>query len=114
MTKFASDKTVGHALPTDKKILAAVGTIALRHGQLDNGLKMIIRDLTGVSTLDALDATAREGSRELRARILKLARQRLGEGPALVRLQALLTRARRASDKRNELMHAICGTELDG
>jgi len=75
---------------------------------------MTIKDLTGVDQTEALDATARDGSRELRERIRKLARQRLGEGVALVRLQALLARAGRATDKRNELMHAVWGTELDG
>jgi membrane-bound lytic murein transglycosylase B len=105
---------VGHGLPTDEKMLAMIGTIALRHGQLDNALKMIIKDLSGIEHEEALDATARVGSRELRDRVRKLARQRLGEGTALLRLQALLTRAERATDKRNELMHAVWGTELDG
>jgi hypothetical protein len=114
MTKSAKHQMVGHGLPTDEKILAAVGSIALRHGQLDNALRMTIKDLTGVDRTEALDATARDGSRELRERIRKLARQRLGDGAALVRLQALLTRAARATEKRNELMHAVWGTELDG
>jgi hypothetical protein len=114
MAEFPKDKWVGHGLPTDEKILSAVGTIGLRHSQLDNALRMIIKDLTGVDHTEALDATARVGSQQLRERIRKLARQRLGEGTALVRLQALLTRAQRATDKRNELMHAVWGTELDG
>jgi hypothetical protein len=100
-----------HFRPT-KKILAAIGAIALRHGQLDNALRMTIKDLTGVDQTEALDATVRDGSGELRERIRKLARQRLGDGAALVRLQALLTRVRRATDKRNELMHAVWGVEL--
>jgi hypothetical protein len=114
MAKSAKDKWVLPRLPTDEKMLAAVGTIALRHGQLDNALRMTIKDLTGVDQTEALDATARDGSRELRERIRKLARQRLGDGATLLRLQALLTRAGRATDKRNELMHAVWGTELDG
>jgi hypothetical protein len=111
---MSKDKWVTHGLPEDEKILAAIGIIALRHGQLDNALRMMIKDLTGVDQTEALDATAREGSRELRERIRKLARQRLGEGEALVRLQALLTRAERATGKRNDLMHAVWGAELDG
>jgi len=114
MAKSVKGTSVLHALPTDEKILAAIGTIALRHGQLDNALRMTIKDLTGVDHTEALDATARDGSRELRERIRKLARHRLGEGVALVRLQALLTRAGRATGQRNKLMHAVWGTELDG
>jgi hypothetical protein len=110
----AKEKKITLALPTDEKILVAVGKIALRHGQLDNALRMTIKDLTGVDKTEALDATARVGSRELRERIRKLARQRLGEGAALVRLQALLQRAERASKQRNEWMHAVWGTEVDG
>jgi hypothetical protein len=105
---------VGHGLPDDEKILAELGKITLRHGQVDNALRMTIKDLTGVSQTQALDATARDGSRELRERTRTLARQRLGEGAALVRLQALLARAGRATKKRNELIHAAWGTELDG
>jgi hypothetical protein len=114
MTRQTEGENVGHALPDDDKILAAIGTIALRHGQLDNALRMTIGDLTGVEKTESLDATARDGSRELRDRIRRLARKRLGEGTPLVRLQAILTRAARATDKRNELLHAVWGTELDG
>jgi hypothetical protein len=72
------------AIPEDQAVLAAVGKIALRHGQLDHVLRMTIKSLTGVSVNEAIDATARQGSRELRERIRKLARRRLGEGVALV------------------------------
>jgi hypothetical protein len=114
MARPEKAKVVRHALPTNINIIAAVGKIALHHGQLDNALRMIIKDLTGVNQTEALDATARDGSRELRERIRRLARQRLGEGAALVRLQALLERAGRITQKRNELLHAVWGTELDG
>lgn len=95
-------------------ILVRLGTIALRHAHLDHILRMTIKSLTGVSIGQALDATAFEGSRALRERIKKLARQRLGEGKALVQLQALLERCRRASDKRNKFTHNIWAQELDG
>jgi hypothetical protein len=75
---------------------------------------MIFKELTGVEKAVALDATARDGSRELRARIRRLARQRLGEGVPFVRLEAILTSAERATEKRNELLHSVWGTELDG
>jgi hypothetical protein len=80
-------------MPEDPAVLAAVGKIALQHGQLDHVLRMTIKSLTGVSMKEALDATARQGSRELRERIRKLARRRLGEGVGLVQLEANLERA---------------------
>ncbi len=92
-------------------MLAALGRIALRHGQLDNVMKMVIKDLAGVTREEALDATSKQMSGELRRRIRKLAKQRLGEGRALVKLDALLERAQRATERRNELFHQTWGTE---
>lgn len=105
---------VHHGLPTDERVLAAIGKIALRHGQLDNQMRLLVKDLTGVSKPEALDATLREGSGQLRERIRKLARMRLGDGSALVRLQALLERASRVTRRRNEILHWVWGTEFDG
>ncbi|WP_300297343.1 hypothetical protein [Ferrovibrio sp.] len=114
MSIKTTQQKVTHALPDEPEVLAAIGRIALRHGQLDNQLKMLIRSLTGVSKEEALDATRRNGSSELRDRINKLARKRLGEGTPLVKLQALLTRAAQATEKRNQLLHGVWGTDLDG
>lgn len=100
-----------YGLPNSKKILAALGRIALRHGQLDNAMKMVIKDLTGVTQEEALNATSRQMSGKLRERIRKLAKHRLGEGRALLKLEALLERAQRATERRNELVHRTWGTE---
>jgi hypothetical protein len=101
-------------IPDDPAIVAAIGRIALRHGQLDYILRMTVKTLSGLSIQDALDATARLGSRDLRERIRKLARQRLGEGPALLRLEAILERAAKATNSRNRLLHSLWAHELDG
>src|ERR1700730_9932914 len=101
-------------IPEDPTVIGAVGRIALRHGQLDYILRMTIKTLGGLSIQDALDATARLGSRELRERIRKLARQRLGEGAPLLRLEAILQRAAKATDRRNHLLHTLWANELDG
>jgi hypothetical protein len=101
-------------LPEDQNILAAIGKIALRHGQLDYHLHMTVRTLAGITINEAIDATARQGSGTLRERIRKLARKRIGEGDALVRLDALLERSRRTTERRNELLHGLWAYELDG
>jgi hypothetical protein len=101
-------------IPDDPSVVAAVGRIALRHGQLDYILRMTIKTLGGLSIQDALDATARLGSRDLRERIRKLARQRLGEGAPLLHLEAILQRAAKATDRRNHLLHTLWAHELDG
>ena len=101
-------------IPEDKQVLAAVGTISIRHGQLDYCLKMTIKSIMGLSILETLDATDSQGSFDLRKRIRKLAKQRFGEGETLVKLDALLTRASRATGNRNQILHSLWAYELDG
>ena len=101
-------------IPNDTELLAAFGEVALRHEHLNHILRMTIKTLARLRPDEAFDATAFDGAAQMRERIRKLARQRLGEGEALLKLQALLERCRRASDKRNELMHGIWAKELDG
>lgn len=107
----AMESTVGTVammtmeLPEDPRLLEAVGRVALFHGHLDFALRYLIKSLSGCSVQEALDATAYDGSRELRLRASKLARQRLGEGAALIRIQALLQRCASATQKRNDLIH---------
>jgi hypothetical protein len=100
-------------MPDDTSVLAAIGKIAIRHGQLEHSLKMAVKTFSDVSIEEAIDATARQGGRDLRERVRKLARSRLGEGVALVKLDAILQRAQRATDERNALLHCLWGVELD-
>jgi hypothetical protein len=101
-------------VPEDKRVLEAIGKIAIRHGQLDYSMKMAIRTLSGVAIDEAIDATERQSSRDLRERVRRLARKRIGDGEAFVRLEAILERARRATERRNELLHGLSAQELDG
>jgi hypothetical protein len=101
-------------VPTDRDLLATFGEVALRHEHLTHILRMTIKTLAKLNPDEALDATVYYGSRQLREHIRKLARQRLGDGEPLLKLQALLERCRRATDRRNELIHGIWAKELDG
>ena len=101
-------------VPDDKELLAAFGEMALRHEHLNYILRMTIKTLAKLTPQEALDATVNEGSRQLRERVRKLARQRLGEGPSLLKLQALMQRCQRVTDKRNEMVHSVWAKELDG
>ena len=102
------------AVPAADNILIAIGIISVRHSHLDYVLRMTIKSLADVSIAEALDATKYQGSRQLRGRIRKLARQKLGEGQPLIRLEALLTQCERATTKRNTLIHNVWAKELDG
>lgn len=101
-------------VPEDPRLLAAFGEVALRHEHLSHILRMNIKTLAGLEVAQALDATAFDGASVLRDRIRKLAKQRFGEGPPLLKLQALLERCRRATDKRNDFVHSVWAQELDG
>ena len=101
-------------VPTDTAVLASIAGIALRHSHLDYILRLTIKSLADVPISVAMDATASAGSAVLRKRIAKLARRRLGEGPDLIKLQALLKRCRRASEKRNDYIHKIWAQDVVG
>lgn len=107
-------KMMSFHVPQDRDLLAEIGEVALRHEHLNHILRMTIKTLARLDVNEALDATAYDSSSQLRDRIKKLARQRLGEGEPLLKLQALLERCKRATEKRNDLVHSVWGKELDG
>jgi len=101
-------------VPEDPDWLRAFGRVAIVHAHLEHVLRMFIKTLANVTIEDALDATERETSSSLRDRAKKIARQRLGEGAPLIRVQALIARCKRATDQRNELIHNIIGSDWRG
>ena len=101
-------------VPEDKDLLAILGEITLRHKHLNHILKMTIKTLANLKPAQAIDALKYTGSSELRKRINKLAKNRLQEGQALLKLQAILTRAERLTEQRNKLIHGLWAQELDG
>jgi hypothetical protein len=101
-------------VPSDVRLLAAFGEVALRHEHMNHILKMTIKSLTGVTPAEAIAATTFESSAQLRERVRKIARKRLGDGAALVKLQAILAHCKRLTERRNELVHGLWAQELDG
>jgi hypothetical protein len=112
--KIMKSRMIMFHVPQDKELLSALGVVTLRHEHLNHILKMTIKTLLNLTPEEALDATRYEGSRSLRMRINKLAKKKLGEGEALLKLQALLGRAERLTEKRNQLIHGLWAEELDG
>lgn len=107
-------RMVSFHVPQDQELLAAFGEVALRHEHMNHILKMTIKSLAGLTPAEALAATKYEGSGQLRDRIRKIARKRLGEGTPLLKLQAILANCERLTEKRNELVHGLWAQELDG
>src|SRR4051794_15579447 len=96
-----------HYVPKNVNILKAIALVTLRHNQLDHMLIYLIKSLANVTIEQAFGATQYQGSKTLRDRIKKLARQRLGEGAALIKLQDQMERCARATLRRNELVHNV-------
>lgn len=109
-----SSRLVTFHVPENKEILAALGVVTLRHEHLNHILKMTIKSIAGITPEEASYALKYEGSRSLRDRIKRLARKELGEGKALLKLQAILGRAEKATENRNRFIHGLWAKELDG
>lgn len=107
-------KMISFHIPKDQILLATLGEVALRHEQMNHILKMTIKSLADLTPDEVIAATKYEGSRQLRDRIKKLARKRLGEGAPLLKLQAIMTNCENLTDKRNELVHGLWAQEIEG
>lgn len=101
-------------VPEDKELLSILGEITLRHEHMNHILKMTVKSLANLTPAQAIDALKYTGSGELRKRVNKLAKNRLREGEALLKLQAILIRAERLTEQRNKLTHGLWAQELDG
>jgi hypothetical protein len=104
-------ETIVFHVPEDPEWLKAFGRVSVVHTHLDHILRMLIKTLANVTVEVALNATDGEGSAALRDRIKKLAKQRLGEGAALLGLQDIVERCRRVTERRNSLIHATIASD---
>src|SRR6185437_5680116 len=102
-------------IPEDQpEFLKAAARVSLSHGHLDYSLRMCIKTFAEVEIGVALRATQYTGARQLRARVRKFAKKRLGDGPIFVRFQDLLARCGEATEQRNRLIHEICALDENG
>jgi hypothetical protein len=109
-----SIRFVGLHVPANQELLAAFGEVALRHEHMSHILRMTMKSLAGITPAEALAATKYESSRQLRDRVKALARKTLGEGAALLKLQALVHTCETLTEKRNDLVHGLWAKGLDG
>jgi hypothetical protein len=100
-------------VPEDTSLLAAIGRIAVLHGHLEYAWRMTIKRLTGAAVGKSLRETELNQFPKLKCRIKK-ALQPVGD-PAAVKLLQILDRSKRATDRRNELLHGFwCKRVSDG
>jgi hypothetical protein len=105
---------MSYHLPEDSELLAAFGAVAIRHSQLEHALTMMVKTIAELPVEDADAATAELGVAEVREIIKRIAKQAWGESPELLKVRAFMTRAKKLSSRRNDLLHALVAQELDG
>jgi hypothetical protein len=94
-------------MPEDKDLQAAGGRVAIRHGQLDHVLRMMLRSIDDITAEEAWSRTGRMTSGLLCQCVRKAAKAAIGEAEAFLQIDALLIEAASATDERNKLMHAL-------
>ena len=100
--------------PDDPDWLAAYGKVAAHSALLDLVMSMTIKSITEVSVENALRATRRTTAWALRERVRKLAKDRLGDGPAFIELEAILCLAEEWAEERNSLIHSVFARDEAG
>src|SRR5262245_456582 len=92
-------------VPTDQGLHAALGRMAMAHTQLELILRYCVKSIAGLQVEEALDAT--EGMRlsDLRRRIQRLFAEKKPTEGEKTQLDAILGRAKRLSEKRNDYLH---------
>jgi hypothetical protein len=105
---------VHFSVPENTDLLIEMGTVGVWHSHLDYVLKMFIKSLTGVTIDEVRTATNFHGSAKLRTRIYKIARKRIRDDAAMIRVESLLERCRVVTERRNALVHGIYAQDRDG
>jgi hypothetical protein len=102
------------ALPQHPGLLEALGRLAVAHTHLELILRYTVKTVAGVSLRDGLDATEGERTSDVRRRIKKIFVQTKPTEAEVVKLDALLNRARLLSEKRNDFLHSAWSETDDG
>jgi hypothetical protein len=97
-------------IPDDQPLLAAIGRAAVAHAQLDYVLKLTVKTIEGRSHEDVMVDNELRGARKIRKRIAKQAEKRLGNSDAAKKLKALLDKAEKASERQNEFVRNVFGS----
>ncbi len=102
------------SMPSDQELVMALSKLAIAHTQLELVLRYTVKTLSGLSIADALDATSQDRMPALRERIKQLFKEHKATPTEKVRLDALLQRAKRLTDKRNNFLHSVWSSTPEG
>jgi hypothetical protein len=101
-------------MPTDPNLVTALGQLVIAHTQLELVLRYMIKTLSGLDLVEALDGTAEDRMPDLRARIKQLFRDKKATATERLKLDALLLNAKQLTEKRNDYLHAVYSSTAAG
>lgn len=102
------------AIPSDPDLIEALGRMAIAYSHLELVLRYTVKTLSGLSIEKALDATSKERTADTRQRLRRLFLGKKPTADETVRLDALLGKASRLTNKRNEYLHSAWSVSIAG
>jgi len=101
-------------VPEDNKLLAALGRLAVAHGNMEMVLVMCVKSIESISLKTVLKDFRKKSAANLRQRIEWAAANTFESDDDKKEVKTLLHEARCASDQRNDLLHCFWGKNNDG
>ncbi len=96
-------------VPSDIKLLRAMGRVTAAHANLELVLKMCVKTLARLTVEEAMLAFDRTNTSEVRGWIRRLFRQACKDEQLRCTLQAMLGEAKQIAEDRNRLIHRPWG-----
>jgi len=108
MRAFATIKYYNPA-NADPALLAGLARVVITHSQMDEVMRLTIKDLAGISITDpGYDRLVKGGAKDLRQKIAKKAKERFPDIPELHhKFAGILAKAEDVTEQRNVLVHGI-------
>jgi hypothetical protein len=105
--------SVHQGLP-NRVVLQAIGAVTIRHSELEDTLRMLLRTFLQISAEEARLYFARIGPARLRERLEREVLRVFRGSDVLTRLRDLLMRCENISNRRNQWVHALYGVDING
>lgn len=114
MSPFATIKYYNPA-KAEPALLAGVARVVITQSQMDEVMRLTIKDLAGISITDpGYEKLVKGGAKDLREKIAKKAKERFPEIPELHdKFACILAKAEDVTDQRNVLVHGIWTQSAD-
>jgi hypothetical protein len=102
------------AIPDYPGLIEASGRLAIAHTHLELALRHTVKVLSGLSVRQALDATSEERTSDTRKRLRRLFAEKQPTPTEIAHFDALLGKAKRLAEKRNNYLHTAWSVSAAG